>query len=50
VPPYAASHGCLRIPVPNAAAVYAWVQLGYPVDVYTDDGRGSRIVRDDAGP
>ena len=50
VPPYAASHGCLRIPIPNAASVFAWVQLGYPVDVYTDDGRGSRVVRADAGP
>jgi hypothetical protein len=50
VPPYAASHGCLRIPIPNAPAVFAWVQLGYPVDVYTDDGRGSRTVRNNAGP
>jgi hypothetical protein len=50
VPPYAASHGCLRIPIPDAPEVFAWVQLGYPVDVYTDDGRGSRIVRADAGP
>lgn len=50
VPSYAASHGCLRIPIPNAAAVFAWVQLGYPVDVYTDSGRGSRVVRGNAGP
>jgi L,D-transpeptidase-like protein/putative peptidoglycan binding protein len=50
VPPYAASHGCLRIPIPNAPAVFAWVQLGYPVDVYTDNGRGSRVVRSNAGP
>jgi hypothetical protein len=50
VPPYAASHGCLRIPIPNAAAVFAWVQVGYAVDVYTDSGRGSRRVRADAGP
>lgn len=50
VPPYAASHGCLRIPIPDAAAVYAWMQIGYPVDVYTDNGRGSRRVRSDAGP
>ncbi len=34
VPTWAASHGCLRIPIPDAAAVYAWVNLGYPVDVY----------------
>jgi hypothetical protein len=50
VPPYAASHGCLRIPIPNAAAVYAWVQFGYPVDVYTDSGGGSHRVRGNAGP
>jgi hypothetical protein len=50
VPVYAASHGCLRIPIPNAPAVYAWVKSGYPVDVYTDSGRGSRTVRSDAGP
>jgi hypothetical protein len=50
VPAYAASHGCLRIPIPNASAVFAWVQIGYPVEVYTDDGRGSRTIRSDAGP
>ncbi|HEU0250900.1 MAG TPA: L,D-transpeptidase family protein [Solirubrobacteraceae bacterium] len=50
VPAYAASHGCLRIPVPDAAAVYAWVQIGYPVDVYTDSGGGSHTVRKNAGP
>ncbi|HEY5193459.1 MAG TPA: L,D-transpeptidase family protein [Solirubrobacteraceae bacterium] len=50
VPSYAASHGCLRIPIPDAPAVFAWVQLGYPVNIYTDDGQGSRVVRNDAGP
>lgn len=50
VPAYAASHGCLRIPVPDAASVYAWVQVGYPVDVYTDSGGGSHTVRKNAGP
>jgi lipoprotein-anchoring transpeptidase ErfK/SrfK len=34
VPAYAASHGCLRVPVPDAPAIYAWVQIGTPVDVY----------------
>jgi lipoprotein-anchoring transpeptidase ErfK/SrfK len=38
VPVYAASHGCLRIPIPNAAEVFAWVQVGYAVDVYTEGG------------
>jgi L,D-transpeptidase catalytic domain/Putative peptidoglycan binding domain len=50
VPSYAASHGCLRIPIPDAAAVFGWVQIGYAVDVYTDSGHGSRRLRSDAGP
>jgi lipoprotein-anchoring transpeptidase ErfK/SrfK len=50
VPTYAASHGCLRIPVPDAAAVYGWVKFGYAVDVYTHSGRGSKTVRTNAGP
>ncbi len=28
VPPYNASHGCLRIPIPEAIRVYDWIQLG----------------------
>jgi peptidoglycan hydrolase-like protein with peptidoglycan-binding domain len=34
VPTYAASHGCLRVPIPDAPEIYAWVQVGTPVDVY----------------
>jgi len=34
VPTYAASHGCLRVPIPDASAIYSWVQIGTPVDVY----------------
>ncbi len=34
VPTYAASHGCLRIPIPDAPEVYAWAGEGTPVDVY----------------
>jgi hypothetical protein len=34
VPTYAASHGCLRVPIPDAPAIFAWVQVGTPVDVY----------------
>ena len=29
VPTYAASHGCLRVPIPNALAIYGWVQYGH---------------------
>jgi peptidoglycan hydrolase-like protein with peptidoglycan-binding domain len=50
VPTYAASHGCLRIPIPDASAVYEWVRVGYPVDVYNEGGGGSRKVRSNAGP
>jgi len=34
VPPYAASHGCLRVPIPDALTIYDWVRIGTPVDVY----------------
>jgi peptidoglycan hydrolase-like protein with peptidoglycan-binding domain len=50
VPTYAASHGCLRIPIPDAAAVYGWVQYGTPVDVYNENGGGSHHVNSHAGP
>jgi hypothetical protein len=50
VPTYAASHGCLRVPIPNAAAIYAWVRSGTVVDVYHQGGGGSKHVRSNAGP
>jgi lipoprotein-anchoring transpeptidase ErfK/SrfK len=34
VPDYAASHGCIRIPIPSATAVYGWIRLGDPIYVY----------------
>jgi len=50
VPTYAASHGCLRIPIPDASAVFAWVREGTPVDVYNEGGGGSHHVSGNAGP
>jgi hypothetical protein len=50
VPTYAASHGCLRVPIPNAAAIFAWVREGTPVDVYNESGGGSHRVSSHAGP
>jgi L,D-transpeptidase catalytic domain len=50
VPTYAASHGCLRVPIPDAPAIYAWVRAGTPVDVYNEGGGGSNNVRANAGP
>jgi peptidoglycan hydrolase-like protein with peptidoglycan-binding domain len=50
VPTYAASHGCLRVPIPDAAAIYGWVSMGTTVDVYNESGGGSHSVRGNAGP
>jgi peptidoglycan hydrolase-like protein with peptidoglycan-binding domain len=50
VPTYAASHGCLRVPIPDAPAIYSWVQVGTPVDVYDQGGGGSTNPRSNAGP
>jgi len=50
VPTYAASHGCLRVPIPDAPAIYGWVQLGTAVDVYNEGGGGSQDVSGNAGP
>ena len=50
VPTYAASHGCLRVPIPDAPAIYSWVRTGTPVDVYNEGGGGSSTVSNHAGP
>lgn len=34
VPTYNASHGCLRVPVPDALSIFRWVRYGTKVDVY----------------
>ena len=34
VPVFAASHGCLRIPNPDAVSVFRWIKIGDVVDVY----------------
>ncbi len=34
VPVYPASHGCLRLPIPDARSVFDWIAIGTPVDVY----------------
>jgi lipoprotein-anchoring transpeptidase ErfK/SrfK len=34
VPTFAASHGCLRTPVPDAVSIYNWISYGDTVDVY----------------
>jgi lipoprotein-anchoring transpeptidase ErfK/SrfK len=34
VPPYAASHGCIRVPIPDAASIFNWIKLGETIFVY----------------
>jgi len=34
VPSYPASHGCIRVPIPNAAQIDRWIALGQRVFVY----------------
>ena len=34
VPTYPASHGCLRVPIPQARSIYDWIKLGDRIDVY----------------
>jgi L,D-transpeptidase-like protein len=34
VPAFNASHGCLRVPIPDAARIYRWVHIGDRVIVY----------------
>jgi L,D-transpeptidase catalytic domain len=34
VPTFPASHGCVRVPIPNARGIYDWLRIGDRVDVY----------------
>ena len=34
VPTYPASHGCLRVPIPDAWSIYSWIDFGDPVYTY----------------
>lgn len=34
VPVFPASHGCFRLPIPDARTVFNWMTIGTPVDVY----------------
>ena len=33
-PDYPASHGCMRVPIPDATSIYGWLRIGNGVDVY----------------
>jgi hypothetical protein len=34
VPNFPASHGCLRVPIPNALSIYNWIDIGDPIYTY----------------
>jgi L,D-transpeptidase catalytic domain/Putative peptidoglycan binding domain len=34
VPSYPASHGCLRVPIPNALSIFSWIDIGDPIYTY----------------
>jgi peptidoglycan hydrolase-like protein with peptidoglycan-binding domain len=34
VPPYPASHGCLRVPIPNAWSIFNWIDVGDRIFTY----------------
>jgi peptidoglycan hydrolase-like protein with peptidoglycan-binding domain len=34
VPTYPASHGCLRVPIPNALSIFNWIDIGDPIFTY----------------
>ena len=34
VPTYPASHGCLRVPIPNAAQIFSWINIGDRIFTY----------------
>jgi hypothetical protein len=34
VPNFPASHGCLRVPIPNALSIYNWIDIGDPIYAY----------------
>jgi L,D-transpeptidase catalytic domain/Putative peptidoglycan binding domain len=34
VPNYPASHGCLRVPIPNASSIFGWIDIGDPIYSY----------------
>jgi L,D-transpeptidase catalytic domain/Putative peptidoglycan binding domain len=34
VPNFPASHGCVRVPIPNAAAIFRWIDIGNQIFLY----------------
>ncbi len=51
VPPYPASHGCLRVPVPDALSIFSWIRMGDRVDTYYRSGSHRHVKPSpNAGP
>jgi hypothetical protein len=51
VPTYPASHGCLRVPIPDAWSIFSWVKTGDRVDTYYRSGKHRKIKPSpNAGP
>ena len=51
VPTFPASHGCQRVPIPDAVPIYNWIRLGDRVDVYyRTPGHRSPKPSPNAGP
>lgn len=50
VPTYPASHGCLRVPVPDAYSIFQWVRMGDWVSTYYRTGKRSAKRIKDPGP
>ena len=50
VPPYPASAGCLRLPIPDARTVYDWLDIGDRVDVYYRNPREAPPARPNPNP
>jgi hypothetical protein len=53
VPHHPASHGCIRLTIPDAKTLYAWTPIGTPVRVYRsakDEGAGAGPPQPDSAP
>ena len=46
VPPYPASHGCIRNPIPDSIFIYNWIDLGDKMFVYRSGAARERRARD----
>lgn len=50
VPTYPASHGCLRVPIPDAWSIYEWIDMGDWVSTYYRSGRPRGVASFNPNP